>query len=186
MGARAADVGVQVPGTVTPRGRGKARPGRRGRASPPPSWGAGTPGRRPGEQQNLSGRRFLRGCNALGRKFSESLCRWLGRGWREGLRKRPSTGPVPSVHCAGKVRSPVCEPPPRPSKAGRKTRVLLRDAVNHECVSVSNSWPDTVAVWPVWNRCLEEEEERGGALEKTEVGGSAACTSGWDGAPQEP
>lgn len=55
--------------------------------------------------------------------------------------------------------------------------------MNHECVSVSNSWPDTVVLWPVWNRRWEES---GCALEKTEVGGNATCTSGWDGAPQDP
>lgn len=32
--------------------------------------------------------------------------------------------------------------------------------MNHECVLVSNSWPDTVVLWSVENCGLEEEEER--------------------------
>ena len=53
-------------------------------------------------------------------------------------------------------------------------------------MSVSNSWPDTVVLWPVWNSCLEERGESGCAPERTEIGENAACNSDWDGARQEP
>lgn len=84
--------------------------------------GAGTTRRRPGELQNLSGRQLLRGRNALKRKFSESLCRRLGRGWREGLRKRPSRVTAPSVLTSHSL-----------VKGEEKLAFRSETWVNHEC-----------------------------------------------------